>query len=194
MTSLTRPGSVCVPGGSGSPSATRMIFSGRTVMVWPSRSIRLDTPMNPATNGVAGRSYTSTGGPVCSIRPPLSTAMRSLIVSASSWSCVTYTNVMLTWRCTRCSSSCISWRSFRSSAPSGSSSSSTSGSLTMARASATRWRWPPDSWAGLRPPRPGSRTISSAWRRLLPPLRPATLRTRRPYSMFCATVMCGNSA
>ena len=45
--------------------------------------------MNPATNGVRGRSYTSAGPPICSIRPPLSTAMRSLIVSASSWSCVT---------------------------------------------------------------------------------------------------------
>ncbi len=89
MTSEIRPGSACVPGGSGSPAGTRMIFSGRTVIVWPSRSIRLDTPMNPATNAVAGRSYTSTGGPVCSIRPSLSTAMRSLIVSASSWSCVT---------------------------------------------------------------------------------------------------------
>ena len=89
MTSLIRPGSACVPGGSGSSPVTRVIFSGRTVIVWPSRSIRLETPMNPATNGVRGRSYTSAGPPICSIRPPLSTAMRSLIVSASSWSCVT---------------------------------------------------------------------------------------------------------
>src|SRR5438445_140696 len=58
MTSLIRPGSVCVPGGSGSSPATRVIFSGRTVIVWPSRSIRLETPMNPATNGVRGRSDT----------------------------------------------------------------------------------------------------------------------------------------
>ena len=50
----------------------------------------------------------------------------------------------------RLSSTCISWRSLRSSAPSGSSSSSTLGRLTIARASATRWRWPPESWAGLR--------------------------------------------
>ena len=60
------------------------------------------------------------------------------------------------------SSICISWRSFRSSAPSGSSSSSTGGLLTSARASATRWRCPPESWDGLRAPRPGSRTIASA--------------------------------
>ena len=36
-----------------------------------------------------GRSYTSAGAPSCSIRPWLKTAMRSLIVSASSWSWVT---------------------------------------------------------------------------------------------------------
>ena len=34
------------------------------------------------------------GAPICSTRPPFMTAMRSLIVSASSWSCVTYTNVV----------------------------------------------------------------------------------------------------
>ena len=52
------------------------------------------------------------------------------------------------------SSTCIAWRSFRSSAPSGSSSSSTRGRITSARASATRWRCPPESWAGLRAPNP----------------------------------------
>ncbi len=45
--------------------------------------------MKPATNAVAGRSYTSAGEPTCSIVPWLKTASRSLIVSASSWSCVT---------------------------------------------------------------------------------------------------------
>ena len=45
--------------------------------------------MKPATNGVLGCSYTSTGVPTCSMPPSLMTAMRSLIVSASSWSCVT---------------------------------------------------------------------------------------------------------
>ena len=47
------------------------------------------------------------------------------------------------------SSICISSRSLRSRAPSGSSRSSTRGRFTSARASATRWRWPPDSCAGL---------------------------------------------
>ncbi len=65
-------------------------------------------------------------------------------------------------RCRRLSSDCISWRSLRSRAPRGSSSSSTRGRLTMARASATRWRCPPESSAGLRPPRPSSRTMRSA--------------------------------
>ena len=66
-----------------------VIFSGRTVIWRPSRSIRLETPMNPATKAVRGRSYTSSGVPICSIRPLCITAMRSLIVSASSWSWVT---------------------------------------------------------------------------------------------------------
>ena len=46
-------------------------------------------PMKPATKSLAGRSYTSTGVPSCSIRPWLNTASRSLMVSASSWSWVT---------------------------------------------------------------------------------------------------------
>ena len=65
------------------------IFSGRIVIFRPSRSITLETPTKPATNSVRGRSYTSAGDPICSIRPSLKTATRSLIVSASSWSCVT---------------------------------------------------------------------------------------------------------
>ena len=55
-----------------------------------------------------------------------------------------------------CSSSCrrrsqrrSSLRTLASSAPNGSSSSSTRGSTASARASATRWRWPPESCAGI---------------------------------------------
>ena len=47
------------------------------------------TPMKSATNAEAGRRYTSTGVPTCSITPWFITTMRSAIVSASSWSCVT---------------------------------------------------------------------------------------------------------
>ena len=86
--------------------------------------------------------------------PPFMTTMKSAIVIASSWSCVTCTNVMPMSRWMFLSSNCISLRSFRSSAPSGSSSSSTRGTLTSARASATRCCWPPDSCRGLRPPYP----------------------------------------
>ena len=62
---------------------------------------------------------------------------------------------MPTCRCSARSSTCISWRSFRSRAPRGSSSRSTRGRFTSARARATRWRWPPESWAGRRSPRDG---------------------------------------
>ena len=55
----------------------------------PSPDRVLETPTNPATKLVAGCSYTSAGVPTCSMRPRLNTAMRSLMVSASSWSCVT---------------------------------------------------------------------------------------------------------
>src|SRR6187397_864855 len=79
------------------------------------------------------------------MRPFCMTTMVSLIVRASSWSWVTYTNVIPTscWSCL--SSSCISLRSLRSSAPSGSSRRSTVGWLMSARASATRCCCPPDS-------------------------------------------------
>ena len=96
------------------------------------------------------------------MRPSLKTAMRSLIVSASSWSWVTKTKVMPTSRWICLSSTCISRRSLRSRAPSGSSSSSTLGRFTRARASATRWRWPPESWCGRRAAYPSSRTVASA--------------------------------
>ena len=59
---------------------------------------RFARPRKSATYVVAGESYTSRGAPTCSISPSRITASRSLIVSASSWSCVTYTNVMPTSR------------------------------------------------------------------------------------------------
>ena len=90
------------------------------------------------------------------------TAMRVAIDIASSWSCVTYTNVVPTSRWICASSTCRRWRSFRSSAPSGSSSSSTAGRFTSARATATRCCWPPESWPGRRSPNSSSPTSRSA--------------------------------
>ena len=84
------------------------------------------------------------------------------MLMASSWSCVTCTNVMPTSCWMRLSSICSCLRRRRSSAPSGSSSSSARGRLTSARASATRCCWPPESWPGLRLPRWPSWTSSSA--------------------------------
>ena len=46
-------------------------------------------PMKPATNSLAGLSYTSCGGANCCSRPLRMTAIRSDIVIASSWSWVT---------------------------------------------------------------------------------------------------------
>ena len=88
--------------------------------------------------------------------------MRSLITSASSWSCVTKMNVMPSVRCSVLSSTCTSLRSFRSSAARGSSSSRTLGSSTRARARATRCRWPPLNWSGRRASIPARRTSARA--------------------------------
>jgi len=55
---------------------------------------KFEAPMKFATNSVAGRSKTRAASPACSTRPRCITAIRSLIVSASSWSCVTNTKVM----------------------------------------------------------------------------------------------------
>ena len=72
------------------------------------------------------------------------------MVIASSWSCVTITQVTPTSSMMLASSICVSSRSFLSSAPSGSSSSSSCGFLARLRARATRCCWPPESWCGLR--------------------------------------------
>src|SRR6266496_2415310 len=103
-------------------------------------------------------------------------AIRSAIVIASSWSCVTWTKVMPTSCWIAFISSCICLRSFRSSAPSGSSRSSTRGRLTSARARATRCCWPPESWRGLRFSIPESPT-----RRRISVTRPRTSAPRTPH-------------
>lgn len=46
-------------------------------------------PMKPATKTFTGRSYSSRGLSTCCNTPKFSTAMRSPMVSASVWSCVT---------------------------------------------------------------------------------------------------------
>ena len=68
---------------------------------------RFDWPRKLATNAVRGSSYSSAGVPICSMRPRFITATVSAIVMASSWSCVTWTNVSPTSVWIRLSSSCI---------------------------------------------------------------------------------------
>ncbi len=102
------------------------------------------------TNSLAGASYSSSGEPICSMRPSLITTISSATSSASSWSWVTNTVVTCTSSCRRRSQSRSSLRTLASSAPNGSSSSSTVGSTASARASAMRWRWPPESCDGSR--------------------------------------------
>ena len=65
-------------------------------------------------------------------------------------------------------------------APRGSSSSRTWGSTAKARAMATRWRWPPDSSEGIRPPKPSSCTSCSSSVTFLSTSSRLLRRSRRP--------------
>ena len=70
--------------------------------------------MNWATNDVAGRSYTSFGVPTCCSLPAFITAIREPIVIASTWSWVTYRNVLSSRACSSTSSARVSPRSLAS--------------------------------------------------------------------------------
>ena len=74
--------------------------------------------------------------------------MRSPILIASSMSWVTKTIVLRISACRRRNSFWSRSRLIGSIAPNGSSISISGGSAARARATPTRWRWPPESWAG----------------------------------------------
>ena len=136
----------------------------------------------------------SLGVPTWTISPWFMTPMREASVIASSWSWVTTMKVTPSFSWMLTSSNCVCSRSLRSSAPSGSSSNSSFGCFTSERASATRWRWPPESWCGLRPANDPILTNSSmAATRSLISAR-GNRSCFRPKATFCSTVMCGNSA
>ena len=97
-------------------------------------------PMKLATKVVAGRLYTSSGVPNCSITPLFITIMRCASVMASTWSWVTKSEVMPSSRCSFWISSRVWARSLASKLDSGSSNKKTCGWRTMARPMATRWR------------------------------------------------------
>src|SRR6202007_2923027 len=68
------------------------------------------------------------------MRPSFITAMRSAMVIASTWSCVTYTVVVRSRWCSALISARIATRSLASRLDSGSSNKNTLGARTMARA------------------------------------------------------------
>ncbi len=120
--------------------------------------------------------------------------MRSASVIASSWSWVTKMNVRLSSWCSRSHSARSSRRSLASRLDSGSSSRKVEGLVTRVRASATRCDSPPEHWFGILPSRCAMRTISATSRTRRLRSSGGTRFMRRPNSMFCATVLCGNSA
>src|SRR5439155_258402 len=127
-------------GNAAGECATDELFAGQRVEAHDSTSSAGST-----TNATSGVNERVTESPVA-----------AAIVIASSWSCVTWTNVMPTSCWSRLRKSCICLRSFRSRAPSGSSRSRTRGLQTSARARATRCCCPPESCLGLRLPSPPS--------------------------------------
>ena len=104
----------------------------------PTNTFIAGVPRNFATNRFFGSSYTFCGLSICCIFPLFITTIRSEMLIASSWSCVTNIVVMPVSRCMRRISSRVWRRSLASRFDSGSSSSSTLGRLTRALAIATR--------------------------------------------------------
>ena len=124
----------------------------------------------------------SSGVPTCWRRPRSITAMRSPSVIASTWSWVTKIIVVSRRACSRFSSARSSARSLASRFESGSSSRKATGSRMSARPMATRWRCPPESWAGLRPRSSVSSSISATSATLpchVGPRHPAPLERER---------------
>ncbi|MNT47915.1 hypothetical protein D3C72_1846690 [compost metagenome] len=143
------------------------IWPGRTPGACLSRFIGGE-PMKLATKVVAGLEYTSSGVANWSITPPFITMMRWASVMASTWSCVTNSEVMPSSRCSFWISRRVWARSLASRFDRGSSNRNTCGWRTMARPMATRWRWPPESSRGLRSSRwPSSRILAALSTRTL---------------------------
>ncbi len=126
--------------------------------------------------------------------PSRMTTMRSAKVIASSWSWVTKMKVFFSSWCSRSHSARSSRRSLASRLDSGSSSRKVDGFVTRVRASATRCDSPPEQAPGNLSRRPVSRTISATSRTRRARSSRGTFFMRSPNSMFCATVLCGNSA
>ena len=91
------------------------------------------------------------GVAICTNLPSFITADAAATVIASSWSCVTMMKVVpvVSWMCI--SSNCVCSRSLLvERAERLVEQQDLRLAWRCARASATRWRWPPESWCGLR--------------------------------------------
>jgi hypothetical protein len=94
--------------------------------------------------------------------------------------------------CRRLISMRMSTRSLASRLDSGSSNRNSFGSRTSARPMATRWRWPPESWLGLRSKQVADlQHLGHLVDRLLALIAAGTPRISMPKEMFPATVMFG---
>ena len=132
------------------PVAVRATSSSTSSSVAsPSRLSARSAPTNSATKSSAGSVRIASGLSYCASCPPCRRiAILSPILIASSMSCVTNTTVLRTRAWRPRNSSCSRARLIGSIAPNGSSISISGGSAASARATPTRWRWPPESWAG----------------------------------------------
>ena len=145
-------------------------------------------PTNAATNVFTGRSNSSRGVAHCCSFASLSTATRWPSVIASAWSWVTNTVVTPSRACSDAMSARICTRSCASRLESGSSIRNTRGRRMIARPIATRWRWPPDSWPGLRSRNGCSSSISATSCTRCSRSAFGTCAIRSGNAMFAATV------
>jgi hypothetical protein len=147
--------------------------------------------MYPATNRLAGDSYSRCGVSACWVLPSSSTHTRSPSVIASAWSRVTYTVVTPSRSRIWPSTVRIDARRPASRFDSGSSIRNARGSRTIARAIATRCRCPPDSVAGCRDRYGSSPSIRAALATRRPISALGVPRSRSPNARFWRTVMRG---
>ena len=107
-------------------------------------------PKNRATNKLFGERYNSCGVPYCWTHPWFIKIIRSEILIASSWSCVTKIVVIPSFFCNVRMSSLNSIRRRASKLENGSSNNNIFGCFTSARAIATLCCCPPDNCPGFR--------------------------------------------
>ena len=153
---------------------------------------RDERPTNSSAKAVAGRDRSPPACRAARCAPLFMTAMRSDMVSASSWSCVTKTEVVPSSRSRRRRSICMLLAQLAvEGGEAARRAAAASGRTASARATATRCCWPPESARTDRSAK--SARCTSSRKRFTAAAISALPRPRafRPKATFSATVRCG---